>query len=295
METIKIENKAVLMWGDCCERIKEIPSEFIHFSFFSPPFLELFVYSDDYRDMGNCKTPSEFYQHFQFLANELHRVMIPGRIVGIHCIFTPIMKGKEGYLGFRNFPAGLQGCMEKSGFVLHGPPTTIWKDPVIEMQRTKAIGLLNKQKDKDATYSRTGNPDFIYWFRKLGDNPIPVVHSSTDSSHPNYLPVDLWQKYASPVWYDIDYSDTLNKEGKEENDIKHIAPLQLPTTRRATHLYTNPGERCLTTFMGIGSEPYVWIEMDRIAYGIELKKSYFDVAVKNCKNILMKNSQLSFV
>jgi DNA modification methylase len=284
-----------LINGDCVEEIKKLPSESIHFSMFSPPFAELYVYSNDIRDMGNCRTYDEFFTHFNFLTPELNRIMIPGRIVGVHCMFLPILKGKEGYLGFRNFPAGLQESFERNGFVLHGPPTTIWKDPVVEMQRTKAIGLLNKQKDKDATYSRTGNPDFIYWFRKLGDNPIPVKHSSTDPADPNYLPVDMWQKYASPVWYDINYSNTLNKEGKEYDDEKHIAPLQLETIQRAVHLYTNPGETVFTPFLGIGSEVYQSVKMGRKGIGIELKKSYFEIAVRNCKNAMIANTQLSFI
>jgi DNA modification methylase len=284
-----------LINGDCVEEIKKLPSESIHFSMFSPPFAELYVYSNDIRDMGNCRTYDEFFTHFNFLTPELNRIMIPGRIVGVHCMFLPILKGKEGYLGFRNFPAGLQESFERNGFVLHGPPTTIWKDPVVEMQRTKAIGLLNKQKDKDATYSRTGNPDFIYWFRKLGDNTIPVKHSSTDPADPNYLPVDMWQKYASPVWYDINYSNTLNKEGKEYDDEKHIAPLQLETIQRAVHLYTNPGETVFTPFLGIGSEVYQSVKMGRKGIGIELKKSYFEIAVRNCKNAMIANTQLSFI
>lgn len=287
-----MKNNFELLHGDCIKRIKEIESKSIHFSIFSPPFAELYVYSDHLEDMGNSKNYEEFFEHFSYLIPDLNRIMIDGRIVGVHCMFLPIMKGKDGYLGFRNFPAGIQQCFENNGFVLHGPPTTIWKDPVVEMQRTKAIGLLNKQKDKDATISRTGNPDFIYWFRKLGDNPIPVTHNSTDESHPNYLPVDLWQKYASPVWYDINYGKTLNgRPGKGDKDEKHICPLQLETIQRAVHLYTNPGETVFTPFAGIGSELYQSLLMDRKAIGIELKKSYFDVAVKNCRNAEAKNKQ----
>lgn len=286
-----------LIHGDCITEIKNIPSESVHLQIFSPPFAELYVYSDDERDMGNSRNYEEFTQHFSFLVPELNRILITGRIVAVHCMFLPIMKGKEGYLGFRNFPAMLQGIFEANGFVLHGPPVTIWKDPVIEMQRTKAIGLLNKQKDKDATISRTGNPDYIYLFRKLGDNPIPVTHSSIDPSHPNYLPVDLWQKYASPVWYDINYSNTLNnfRNGKSERDEKHICPLQLDTIERIVHLYSNPGETVFTPFMGIGSEVYQSLKMKRDAIGIELKKSYYDVAVKNANNAVIANSQLQLM
>lgn len=281
--------------GDCVEKIKDIPNDSMHFSIFSPPFCELYVYSDDYRDMGNAKNYKEFFQHFDFLTPELHRVMMPGRLVAVHCQFLPIMKGKEGYLGFRNFPAMVQDSFEKVGFTLHGPPITIWKDPVIEMQRTKAIGLLNKQKDKDASLSRTGNPDYLYIFRKLGDNPVPIVHNSTDPHHPNYLPISLWQKYASPVWYDINFSNTLNKEGKKNEDEKHIAPLALDTIARAIYLWTNPNEWVFSPFGGIGSEPYQALKMGRNGYGIELKKSYWKIGQKNCKSALTANSQLSFI
>jgi DNA modification methylase len=286
-----------LINGDSVSEIKNIPSESVHLQIFSPPFAELYVYSDDERDMGNSRNYEEFGQHFSFLVPDLNRILIPGRIVAVHCMFLPIMKGKEGYLGFRNFPALLQSIFESNGFVLHGPPITIWKDPVIEMQRTKAIGLLNKQKDKDATISRTGNPDYIYLFRKLGDNPIPVTHNSNDPSHPNYLPVDLWQKYASPVWYDINYSNTLNnfRNGKSERDEKHICPLQLDTIERIIHLWSNPGETVFTPFMGIGSEVFQALKMKRDAIGIELKKSYYDVAVKNANNALIANSQLTLI
>lgn len=281
--------------GDCIEEIQKIETESIHFSIFSPPFAELYVYSDDYRDMGNAKNYDEFFEHFNYLMPELNRIMIPGRLVAVHCMFLPIMKGKEGYLGFRNFPAGIQNCFESNGFVLHGPPITIWKDPVTEMQRTKAIGLLNKQKDKDATISRTGNPDYIYVFRKRGENPIPVKHSSDNQKDPNYLPISIWQKYASPVWMDINYSKTLNKEGKENEDEKHIAPLQLETIERAIHLWTNPGETVFTPFLGIGSEIYQALKMGRNGIGIELKKSYYDIAVKNCNNAIATKSQLSLI
>src|SRR6185503_1077563 len=163
---------------------------------------------------------------------------------------------------------------------------------ITKMQRTKAIGLLNKQKDKDATISRVGIPDYLLIFRKVGNNPIPVKHSSTDQSDPNYIPISLWQKYASPVWMDIDYGDTLNKEGRESDDEKHIAPLQLQTIERAIHLWTNPGETIFTPFMGIGSEIYQALKMGREGVGIELKESYFKIAEKNCRNAVELNKQL---
>jgi DNA modification methylase len=281
-----------LILGDCCEEIKNIGSETIHFSIFSPPFAELYVYSNDYRDMGNCKNYNEFFKHFEYLTPELYRILMPGRLVAVHCMDLPIQKGKEGYIGLRDFSGMLIDNFQKAGFIYHSR-VTIWKDPVTEMQRTKAIGLLNKQKDKDATLSRVGIPDYLLVFRKDGDNPIPVKHSSENARDENYIPISLWQKYASPVWMDINYSKTLNKEGRENDDEKHIAPLQLETIERAIHLWTNPGETIFTPFAGIGSEVYQAVKMGRQGIGIELKESYFKIAQKNCKNALEGNNQLT--
>ncbi len=283
-----------LINGDCIEEIKKIPDHSVHFSIFSPPFAELYVYSNDYRDMGNCKNYGEFFEHFAFLVPELKRVLMPGRLVAVHCMDLPIQKGKEGYVGLRDFSGMLIKAFQEQGFIYHSR-ICIWKDPVTEMQRTKSIGLLNKQKDKDAVLSRVGLPDYLLVFRNEGDNEIPVKHTSTDSKDPNYIPISLWQKYASPVWYDINYSNTLNKEGKESEDEKHIAPLQLETIERAIHLWTNPGEMVFTPFLGIGSEIFQALKMGRNGIGIELKESYFKIAEKNCKNAVIKKSQLSFV
>lgn len=280
--------------GDCVEEIAKVASDSVHFSVFSPPFAELYVYSNDHRDMGNCKGYKEFFEHFSYLTPELYRILIPGRLVAVHCMNLPIQKGKEGFLGLRNFSGMLVDHFIANGFIFHCE-IVIWKDPVVEMQRTKSIGLLNKQKDKDATLSRVGIPDKLLVFRKEGDNPIPVKHSSTDSKDPNYIPISLWQKYASPVWYDINYSKTLNKEGREDEDEKHIAPLQLETIERAIHLWTNPGETVFTPFLGIGSEIYQALKMGRCGIGVELKESYFKIAERNCRNAVESKLQLSFV
>jgi len=277
--------------GDCIEEIEKLESESVHFSIFSPPFAELYVYSDDYRDMGNCKNYTEFFEHFSFLVPEINRILLPGRLVAVHCMDLPIQKGKEGYIGLRDFSGMLINAFQQNGFIYH-TRVTLWKDPVTEMQRTKAIGLLNKQKDKDATISRVGIPDYLLVFRKAGDNPIPVKHSTDNQSDPNYIPISLWQKYASPVWMDIDYGKTLNKEGRESEDEKHIAPLQLETIERAIHLWTNPGETVFTPFAGIGSEVYQSLKMGRSAIGIELKKSYYEIALKNCRNATELKKQL---
>lgn len=281
-----------LINDDCVSAIKTIESDSIHFSIFSPPFAELYVYSDDYRDMGNCKNYGEFFDHFSFLTPELSRIMMPGRLVAVHCMDLPIQKGKEGYIGLRDFSGMLIDNFQQNGFIYHSR-VTIWKDPVTEMTRTKAIGLLNKQKDKDATLSRVGIPDYLLIFRKQGENPVPVKHTSTDQRDPNYIPIPLWQKYASPVWMDIDYGKTLNKEGRESEDEKHIAPLQLETIERAIHLWTNPGETIFTPFLGIGSEVFQALKMGRNGIGIELKESYFKIAEKNCRNAVMGQTQLT--
>lgn len=265
---------ATLINGDCIEEMANIENESIGFSVFSPPFPELYIYSSDDRDMGNCRNFDEFTQHFSFLPPELYRILMEGRNVAIHCMDTPIQKGKEGYIGLRDFSGFIINSMQDAGFVYHSR-ITIWKNPVVEMQRTKALGLLHKQIKKDSTMSRVGIPDYVLIFRKDGERENPV--------HCN-ISVDTWQRYASPVWMDIDYGNTLNAAaGRDNSDEKHICPLQLPTIERLITLYTNDGDTIFTPFMGIGSEIYQAVKMGRKGIGIELKKSYFDTAVKNVR------------
>lgn len=272
--------------GDCVQLIKTLPDESIGFSIFSPPFAELYTYSDLPEDMGNSKDYREFLFAFNFLVKDLFRVMWSGRNVAVHCMDLPIQKGKEGYIGLRDFSNMIRKAFESAGFIYHSR-VTIWKDPVVEMQRTKALGLLHKQVKKDAAMSRVGLPDYLLVFRKPGEHQHPVKCD---------IPVDLWQKYASPVWYDIDYGDTLNgRAGRDERDEKHICPLQLPTIERAIHLWTNKGDKVLTPFMGIGSEVYQALMMDRQAIGFELKQSYFNLAARNCKNAVEKKMQLEIL
>lgn len=281
---IKTES-AMLIHGDCVEEIQKIENESIGLSIFSPPFPELYCYSDDTRDMGNCKDYEEFKEHFSFLPPELFRIMMQGRNVAIHCMDVPVQKGKHGYIGLRDFSGLIIELMQVAGFVYHSR-VTIWKNPVTEMQRTKALGLLHKQVKKDSTMSRVGIPDYVLIFRKDGDRENPV-HCP--------ISVDTWQKYASPVWMDIDYGDTLNAAvARGDKDEKHICPLQLPTIERLITLYTNEDDVVFTPFLGIGSEAYQAVKMNRKAIGIELKRTYFDVAVKNIKTIEMQNGQQSF-
>jgi hypothetical protein len=277
-----------LLNGDSCELIETIEDNSIHLTVFSPPFAELYVYSDNIADMGNCRDYNQFFEHFGYLTPELFRVMMPGRIVAVHCMPLPIQKGKEGYIGLRDFPGMLIKEFESKGFIFHSE-VCIWKDPVVEMQRTKALGLLHKQVKKDSSISRMGIADKVLFFRKPGDNPQPITNTG--------LPVDLWQKYASPVWMDINYSNTLNnyRDGRDNKDEKHICPLQLETIERIVHLYSNPGDTVFSPFAGIGSELYQALKMDRSAIGIELKESYYRIAEKNCNNAMMgKKQQLLF-
>ena len=202
--------------GDSCEIIKGIPDNSIHYSIFSPPFADLYVYSNSERDMGNCKTRGEFMQHFKFLIEELHRVTMQGRLISFHCMNLPTSKTRDGFIGISDFRGDLIKLFQEAGFIYHSE-VCIWKDPVVAMQRTKALGLLHKQIKKDSAMCRQGIPDYLVTMRKAGDNPERVTHTNET------FPVDVWQKYASPVWMDINPSNTLQKQSaRAEKDEKHI-------------------------------------------------------------------------
>ena len=283
--------KFTAIHGDCVEEVAKLPDNSIDFSIFSPPFAELYVYSDDIRDMGNCQDYEEFFVHFHFLVKELARVIKSGRLVAVHCMDLPAMKGKDGYIGLKDFSGMLIQAFEKEGFIYHDR-ITIWKSPVVEMTRTKSIGLLHKTIKKDSSLSRTGIPDYILVFRNAGDNLVPITHQDKDENKENYLPVNLWQKYAEPVWYDINYSDTLQyTSAREEKDEKHICPLQLETIRRCLHLWSNEGETVLSPFGGIGSEGYESLRLNRNYIGIELKESYYNQMQRNLKRMIADKMQ----
>ena len=266
-----------LYQGDCAEVVKGLPDNSIHFSVFSPPFASLYTYSNSERDMGNCRTHSEFFGHFRFLVADLLRVTMPGRLLSFHCMDLPTSKTRDGFIGLTDFRGDLIRVFMEAGWILHSQ-VCIWKDPVTAMQRTKALGLLHKQIKKDSCMSRQGIPDYLVTVRKPGENPERVGH--TDAS----FPVTLWQRYASPVWMDIDPSDTLQyRSAREHDDERHICPLQLEVIRRAVNLWTNPGDRILSPFAGIGSEGVVALEMDRRYVGVELKRSYYEQAARNLR------------
>jgi hypothetical protein len=295
-ESKSVKGENFELWlGDSVKTIKNISDESIGFSIFSPPFAELYTYSSELEDMGNSKDYNEFLYAFKFIVADLFRILWSGRNVAVHCMDLPIQKGKEGYIGLRDFSGMILQAFIEAGFIYHSR-VTIWKNPVTEMTRTKALGLLHKQIKKDASMSRVGIPDYLMVFRKPGEHNYPVINQDTNPNAPHYLPVDLWQKMASPVWMDIDYGNTLNLKGaRDEKDEKHICPLQLDTIERALHLWTNEGDTIYTPFAGIGSELFQAIKMKRRAKGGELKTSYFDLAVRNCQNAeIGKSQQLLF-
>ena len=264
-----------LRLGDSVEVVGNMESDTIDYTVFSPPFESLYTYTATDRDIGNCRTSEEFREHFGFLVADLFRVTKPGRLLSFHCMNLPTSKARDGVIGLRDFRGDLIRMFMDVGFIYHSE-VCIWKDPVTAMQRTKALGLLHKQLKKDACMSRQGIADYLVTMRKPGDNPSPVTNTN------DTFPVQLWQKYASPVWDDINPSDTLQyRSAREHEDERHICPLQLGVIRRAIRLWTNEGDLVLSPFAGIGSEGYVAIEESRRFYGVELKGSYYRQAAKN--------------
>lgn len=260
--------------ADCVEFLAGMPNGSVDLAIFSPPFSDLFVYSDSERDMGNCGSHDEFMHHYAFFARNLIRAMKPGRMVCVHCTDLPTRKGKDGFIGMHDFSGDLIRAHRDAGFVYHAR-ATIWKDPVVEMQRTKALGLLYKQLKKDSAMSRVGMPDYMLFFRKDEPNPQAITH------HPDDLPVEMWQELASPVWMTVNQTKVLNgRQAKGDKDEKHICPLQLDVIERCITLYSNPGDVVFDPFNGIGSTGYQAIKMDRKYIGVELKPEYASQAAK---------------
>jgi hypothetical protein len=261
--------------ADCVEVAREIPDDSLHYSIYSPPFASLYTYSNSDRDMGNCTDHEQFMEHYRFLVRENYRATMPGRLVSFHCMNLPTSKVRDGVIGIRDFRGELIRLHESEGWIFHSE-VCIWKDPVTAMQRTKALGLLWKQIKKDSCMSRQGIPDYLVTMRKPGENPERVSHTAED------FPVELWQNYASPVWMDIDPSDTLSyREAREHDDERHICALQLQVIERAVKLWSNPGDTVFSPFAGIGSEGYTALRMGRKFLGVELKRSYWAQACRN--------------
>ncbi len=260
--------------GDCVKWAKRMADNSIDYSVFSPPFADLFVYSNSNHDMGNCKNDSEFVAQLRYLISELFRIIKPGRNVSFHCMNLPTKKMRQGFIGLRDFRGDLIRAFQEAGFIYHSE-VCIWKDPVVAMQRTKALGLLHKTIRENSTMSRMGLPDYVVTMRKPGDCEDRVTHGDD-------LPVQMWQKYASPIWDDINQGRTLNKlPARDENDEKHMCPLQLDVIERCIHLWTNKGDLVFSPFTGIGSEGYCSVKMGRRFIGTELKPQYWDLACEN--------------
>lgn len=279
-----ITDKYALYHGDCVEVLAGLPERSVDYSIFSPPFSSLYTYSNSPRDMGNCRTDGEFFEHFSHLVRQLARIMKPGRNVSFHCMQLPTSKVREGYIGLKDFRGALIRAFEDEGFI-YASEVCIWKDPVTAMQRTKALGLLHKTVRENASMSRQGIADYLVTVRAPGEVEDRVTHAAED------YPVDLWQKIASPIWTDIDPNDTLQyRSAREHDDERHICPLQLEVIRRGIQLWTNPGDVVLTPFLGIGSEAYVAAELGRRAIGVELKASYYQQAVRNLESLSAQGS-----
>lgn len=264
--------------ADCVEVVTSLPTESVGFSVYSPPFAHLFIYSDSERDMGNVKNEAEFFAQYGFLLKELYRVTKPGRLTAVHCSDLPRTKSTHGEIGLYDMPGDIIRAHIDAGWTYHSR-ITIWKDPVVEMQRTKALGLLYKQLQKDSTRSRQGMPDYVLVFRKTPSDEKDSDPVGKDSS---LFPVTQWQQWADPVWMDINQTNVLNVQAaREDKDEKHLCPLQLDLIERAIRLWTNPGDIVLSPFMGIGSEGYTALKCGRRFIGAELKASYFKQAVRN--------------
>lgn len=271
--------------GDCVKWSKRMADNSIDYSVFSPPFADLFVYSNSDHDMGNCKDDVEFVQQLKFLIAELFRVLKPGRNVSFHCMNLPTTKMRQGFIGLRDFRGDLIRAFQDAGFIYHSE-VCIWKDPVVAMQRTKALGLLHKTIRENSTMSRMGLPDYVVTMRKPGDCDERVTHGDD-------LPVHLWQKYASPIWDDINQSRTLNKlPARDDSDEKHMCPLQLDVIERCIHLWTNPGDLVFSPFTGIGSEGYCAVKMGRRFVGTELKLQYFELACQNISDAKLAQNDM---
>lgn len=305
-----ITDRYALYNGDCCEVVPSLPEESVGFAVFSPPFADLYSYSDAQEDMGNCSDYKDFFAHFGFLVESLYRVMVPGRVVAVHCMDLPTFKRNGEEIGQKDFPGDIIRCFQKRGFIYHSR-FVIWKDPLLAATRTKAIGLAHKQICKDSALCRTGIPDYVLAFRKPGENPKPVAHPKGLTAYHGSRPVPrnldkeflgpmdthnpydsrkdkrshwIWQQYASPVWFDIRQENVLPyRKARDKDDQRHICPLQLDTIERCVELWSAPGDVVLTPFMGVGSEVFVAVKNGRKGVGVELKPSYFRQAVLNVK------------
>jgi hypothetical protein len=295
-----IRDHYALYHGDCVEVSKTFPDETMDYSIFSPPFTNLYCYSDSPNDMGNCRDYNEFFMHFNYLVFELKRLIKKGRLCTVHCADIPAMKERDGYIGLKDFPGDIIRAFLKVGFIYHSRHL-IWKDPLIEVTRTKALGLQYKQIQKDSSMCRAGLPDYLLTFRNTGENETLIEHKENilkycGSNIPDgsgvKLQHNIWRRYASPVWMDIRQTNTISsREARETNDEKHICPLQLDVIERACMLWSNPGDIVFTPFMGVGSEIFGAVSNGRKGIGIELKESYYRQTIRNLRTLKKAKSE----
>ncbi len=306
----EIKKQYAAYHGDNIEVIKPIPDNSVHYIMFSPPFAELFTYSNSERDMGNSKGMVEFITHIDYLVNDLFRILMPGRLLSFHCMDLLATITKDGYIGLKDFPGILLKIFEQAGFVYHSK-VTIWKDPLIQAVRTKVLSLAHKQISKDSTRCGVGCADYIVTVVKLGSNPEPVAHgrgferyigdrpepkaAKTDIARDNKYSHEVWQRYASPVWMDINQTNTLNLQAaRDQNDEKHICPLQLDTIARCLELWTNEGDTVVDPFSGLMSVGYQALLMNRRPVMIELKESYYKQGLKNLRRAIKPTTKKYF-
>lgn len=288
------------LWNaDCIEVVNSLPENSLHLSIFSPPYASLYTYSNSDRDMGNSVNDDQFYEHFDYLIAGLLRATKPGRIVCVDVMNIPAMKERDGYIGLKDFRGDIIAAFKRAGFIFHSEHCA-WKDPLIEATRTKALGLMHKQLCKDSTRSRAGIPQYLLAFRKDGENPEPVAHNNgleyfIGENEPTHgtLSHERWRRYASPVWMDINFSNTLNaKAAREAEDERHVCPMALDLIERAVQLWSNPGDVVFDPYSGVGSTGYVAIKSGRKFVGSELKTAYFNQAVKNISSARQSHGAL---
>jgi DNA modification methylase len=305
----------VLKLGDSCERLAEIPDNSIDLSVCSPPFASLYTYSPSLRDLGNCSTRGEFLEHYGFIIAEQLRVTRPGRNACIHVQQVATKKAVDGHIGLTDFRGEVIRAFQDAGWIFYGE-VTIWKNPQAQSLRTKAHALTFQSKNRDSAGIRPALADYLLIFKKPGDNAVKIPHDVLTGEVTN----DDWIEWASPIWYDADeyddeYDDgntpvgqtpgpmlggdhlspvwttiretnTLNaRAGRESDDERHLAPLQLDFIERCVRLWSNPGETVLSPFAGIGSEVWTAVKLGRRGVGVELKASYWRTAADNLRRL----------
>lgn len=294
--------------GDCIEILKDIPDESIDYSIFSPPFSSQFTYSNSPRDLGNSKSDNDFFNHFDYVIKELYRTLLPGRLISIHCMNLPMTLTKDGEMGMKDFRGDIIRAFQKHDFIYYSE-VCIWKDPLLQATRTKMLALAHKQISKDSSRCAMAYPDYVVTVRKKGDNSKPISHGrgferyigerkepkerKNDIAKINKYSHHVWQRYASPVWFDIRQTNTLNiQQAREKDDERHICPLQLDVIERCLELWSRKDDIVLSPFMGIGSEGYMAVQNKRKFIGVELKHSYYKVAIKNLKLAERKKTKI---